>query len=113
MRDVQVRRGPYLVQDTLIQIHRAKETDSLKKPLKVGTHSRVDARAAAGSCLADLRPLSTHLAAVFVFCRHGTRYRIGIAILGWQQRRCSVASRVVVVLELAFGSHGAAPAAWW
>lgn len=33
---MQVRRGPYLVQDTLIQINRAKETDSLKKPLKVG-----------------------------------------------------------------------------
>ncbi|EFJ51258.1 hypothetical protein VOLCADRAFT_57484, partial [Volvox carteri f. nagariensis] len=32
---LRVRRGPYLVQDTLIQIHRAKETDSLKKPLKV------------------------------------------------------------------------------
>ncbi len=32
---VQVRRGPYLVQDTLIQINRAKETDTLRKPLKV------------------------------------------------------------------------------
>ncbi|PNH10977.1 Ubiquitin-protein ligase E3A, partial [Tetrabaena socialis] len=32
---LRVRRGPYLVQDTLIQIDRAKETDSLKKPLKV------------------------------------------------------------------------------
>ncbi|KAG2439072.1 hypothetical protein HYH02_006599 [Chlamydomonas schloesseri] len=32
---LRVRRGPYLVQDTLIQIHRAKETDSLRKPLKV------------------------------------------------------------------------------
>ena len=30
-----VRRGQYLVQDTLIQINRAKESDSLKKPLKV------------------------------------------------------------------------------
>ena len=27
------------MQDTLIQIHRAKETDSLKKPLKVGDQS--------------------------------------------------------------------------
>ena len=45
----QVRRGPYLVQDTLVQINRAKENDSLKKPLKVSmdgmshvSHGRVD-----------------------------------------------------------------------
>ena len=31
-----MRRGPYLVQDTLVQINRAKEVESLKKPLKVG-----------------------------------------------------------------------------
>lgn len=32
---LQVRRGPYLVQDTLIQINRAKDMDALRKPLKV------------------------------------------------------------------------------
>ena len=32
---LQVRRGPHLVQDTLVQINRAKEQDALKKPLKV------------------------------------------------------------------------------
>ena len=32
---LRVRRGPNLVQDTLLQINRAKEQDALKKPLKV------------------------------------------------------------------------------
>lgn len=32
---LKVRRGPHLVQDTLIQINRAKEHEALKKPLKV------------------------------------------------------------------------------
>jgi len=32
---LKVRRGAYLVQDTLIQINRAKESDTLRKPLKV------------------------------------------------------------------------------
>lgn len=33
---LKVRRGPYLLSDTLLQINNAKNNGSLKKPLKVG-----------------------------------------------------------------------------
>lgn len=33
---LRVRRGPYLLSDTLLQINGAKNDGSLKKPLKVG-----------------------------------------------------------------------------
>ncbi len=52
----QVRRGPQLVQDTLVQVHHAKEQGALRKPLKVRRYARAAPAAAAPSPLPSPLP---------------------------------------------------------